>query len=145
MVNTQRVRDVSYSLIAAININGLVYSNIINTTNSGVKSENMVTFILELAVRMPPHGIIILDNAKVHRSREMIEVLDRLNCAHLFLPPYSPDYNPIELYFNHVKTNLKRIERLSLSLFEGIVTSMIMIEDSVYERIIFHTINTFYL
>ena len=145
MVNTQRLRDISYSLIAGIHINGLIYARIINTTNGGVKSEHMVSFILQLAQRMPPHGIIVLDNAKVHRSRDMREVLDQLNCGHIFLPPYSPDYNPIELFFNIVKNNLKRIEIFNLPLLEGIIRSIEMVDNRIYERIVLHTVNNHYL
>jgi len=46
---------------------------------------------------------LILDNASWHKSPKVLELLARKKCKVLFLPPYSPDLNPIEQYWGWMK------------------------------------------
>jgi transposase len=50
------------------------------------------------------NSVLIMDNAKIHHDEEMVNLIERIGCKILFLPPYSPDYNPIELAFSTIKT-----------------------------------------
>jgi transposase len=54
------------------------------------------------------HSVIIMDNAHIHHDAELIETIEALGCKVIFLPPYSPDYNPIETAFSTVKLWIKR-------------------------------------
>ena len=47
--------------------------------------------------------MLILDNAKFHKSSYVFATASRLNITLLFLPPYSPDLNPIELVWKDLK------------------------------------------
>jgi hypothetical protein len=40
--------------------------------------------------------IVVLDNLNVHKSPRVVEILAKKNCTVRYLPPYSPDFNPIE-------------------------------------------------
>ena len=54
-----------------------------------------------------PNSIIVLDNARIHKmARQIIESESNARC--IYLPPYSPDLNPIELMFHSYKQGLKR-------------------------------------
>jgi len=61
---------------------------------------------------MNPHpgknSVLVLDNARIHHNSEWIAVVKSMGCHVEFLPPYSPDFNPIELAFGQIKTWLKR-------------------------------------
>ena len=46
---------------------------------------------------------IVLDNARVHRTQEVAEALISMDLKPIFLPPYSPQLNPIELLFARLK------------------------------------------
>ena len=48
-----------------------------------------------------------MDNAKIHHDEELVNLIERISCKILFLPPYSPDYNPIELAFSTIKIWIK--------------------------------------
>ena len=54
-----------------------------------------------------PNSILILDNASVHHTHPIQSLLKDCGILAIFLPPYSPDYNPIELAFSYVKYYLK--------------------------------------
>ena len=62
-------------------------------------------FLRQLRQRTPSKQIaIILDNASIHRSKKTKEFLERHKNIHLFyLPPYSPEYNPVEIFWRWIK------------------------------------------
>ena len=59
--------------------------------------------------RVPPHttpgySVIVLDNASIHRSPRVRELCAIAGVQLEYLPPYSPDYNPIEKSFKQLKS-----------------------------------------
>lgn len=52
--------------------------------------------------------ILLLDNSSVHTSKLVLQTLRDCNIKFLFLPRYSPDYNPIELFWSYMKTILRK-------------------------------------
>jgi transposase len=63
----------------------------------------------QLAPVIEPGTVVILDNLSTHRSPRAAEALHARGCWFLFLPPYSPDLNPIEMAFSKLKSHLRRI------------------------------------
>jgi len=49
------------------------------------------------------NSVLVIDNAKIHHDEEMINLIERISCKVLFLPSYTPDYNPIEIAFSTLK------------------------------------------
>ena len=60
-----------------------------------------------LAPILKPGDVIIMDNAKFHKSEETQSIVKEKGASILFLPPYSPDLNPIERYFGVLKKNFR--------------------------------------
>lgn len=58
---------------------------------------------------LTPGTVIILDNASFHRASRATRLAEQHGCALLFLPPYSPDLNPIEHFWARLKTHLETI------------------------------------
>ena len=54
------------------------------------------------------NSVIVMDNARIHHDNELIELLEGLGCRVVFLPPYSPDFNPIETAFSTIKSWIRR-------------------------------------
>jgi len=54
------------------------------------------------------HSVLILDNAQIHHDNELIEYIEAFGGRVEFLPPYSPDFNPIETCFSVIKSFLKK-------------------------------------
>jgi transposase len=53
-----------------------------------------------------------MDNASFHRSERIEQMCDEAGVRLLYLPPYSPDFNPIEEFFAELKAFIKRNWRL---------------------------------
>ncbi|KAE8225200.1 hypothetical protein CF319_g2020 [Tilletia indica] len=76
--------------------------------------EKFFTYLLlELLPEMQPfplpRSVLVLDNASIHHSRRIKQLVEKdFGCKLLFLPPYSPDYNPIERAFSKIKARLRR-------------------------------------
>ena len=54
-----------------------------------------------------PKSIAVLDNCSVHHTHAVADVFEAAGILVMFLPPYSPDYNPIEEAFSYIKGYLK--------------------------------------
>jgi transposase len=52
--------------------------------------------------------IVVMDNLQVHKMRRVEELIEGAGAEILFLPPYSPDFSPIEEAFSKVKGILRR-------------------------------------
>jgi transposase len=59
---------------------------------------------------LPPGTTIVLDNLSVHKTPKVREAVAAAGCELVFLPAYSPDFNPIELVFAQLKTHLRGVE-----------------------------------
>lgn len=62
-----------------------------------------------LIPELKPNQTVILDNAAFHKSPKTTELVESAKCKLLYLPPYSPDFNPIEQKWGHVKNSVKKI------------------------------------
>jgi len=56
-----------------------------------------------LLPELPPNQVIIMDNARIHKSAKTKELIEEAGHILLYLPPYSPDFNPIEKTFGLIK------------------------------------------
>ena len=61
-------------------------------------------------------SVIVLDNAAFHRKKALKKLAENAGCSVLFLPPYSPDLNPIEKVWANLKKFLKHHIRFFSSL-----------------------------
>jgi len=57
-----------------------------------------------------PHLVVILDNCSIHHVPEVAKSIQDVGALLTYLPPYSPDLNPIEELFSKVKKVMKSLE-----------------------------------
>ena len=62
-----------------------------------------------LPPELKPNQTIIMDNAAFHKNKITQELIESKQCQLLYLPPYSPDFNPIEQKQGHIKNQVKKI------------------------------------
>jgi len=61
-----------------------------------------------LAPMLRPGQIVVLDNLQVHKNQAVREMIEARGYELLFLPSYSPDFNPIEQAFSKLKTFVRK-------------------------------------
>jgi len=76
------------------------------TTNSALFE---LWFEKRLLREVKPGSVIVLDNATFHRKSVLPALAQRYGCSVLFLPPYSPDLNPIEKKWAWLKRKLREL------------------------------------
>lgn len=60
-----------------------------------------------LIKELEPGQTVIMDNASFHKSPKIKELIESVKCTLLYLPPYSPDLNPIEKFWANMKRWIK--------------------------------------
>jgi transposase len=60
-----------------------------------------------LIKELEPNQVVIMDNASFHKSQKTKELIESVGCKLIFLPPYSPDLNPIEKFWANMKRWIK--------------------------------------
>lgn len=73
-----------------------------------------------LIPQLSPGKVLILDNATFHRSQESQEIAKKAECRLMFLPPYSPDLNPIEKYWANLKKKVRESLRSLTNFTEAL-------------------------
>lgn len=94
------------SLVCAIDAGGVKPSMSVEGAVDGKAFEIYVEHFL--APTLKPGQIVVMDNLSVHKSRRIERLVEEAGCTLLFLPPYSPDLNPIEEAFSKVKGTLRK-------------------------------------
>ena len=63
-------------------------------------------------------AVVVLDNCPIHQGDELAEIVGRHGARLLYLPPYSPDFNPIEQAFGKLKTWLRTAQARTRDVLE---------------------------
>jgi transposase len=63
-----------------------------------------------LAPTLGPGQVVVMDNLSAHKGGRVKQIIEGRGCELLYLPPYSPDFNPIEQAFSKVKGLMRRAE-----------------------------------
>lgn len=74
-----------------------------------------------LAPMLKPGQIVVMDNLSAHKSPRVDELVEARGARVLRLPPYSPDFNPIEMAISKMKSLLRKLSRRCLEDLEAAV------------------------
>lgn len=130
MDNAPKGKKERASLLAAVTARGL------EPTHCLVHPENVnkAAFISYLKVLLPSleaGSILVLDNWRVHLGSDVKELVETYRCSLLYLPAYSPDYNPIEFLFSKIKAFVKQLRPLTLpQLIQTFVDAVLNVTSS---------------
>lgn len=67
-----------------------------------------------LVPALRPGDIVVMDNLSSHKGDEVSEIIQAAGASLLYLPPYSPDFNPIEQAFSKLKAHLRKAAERSV-------------------------------
>jgi transposase len=80
------------------------------SVEGAVDSKAFESYIeLLLVPKLKSGQIVVMDNLSVHKSKRVERLIEEAGCELVFLPPYSPDFNPIEEAFSKVKSILRKV------------------------------------
>lgn len=103
-------RSERWSLLPAMDVDGYIDHLIFQgAINSDLMEEFLASKVLPYCQPWPgKRSVIVLDNASIHHSARICQLCQNAGVILEFLPPYSPDFNPIEQTFKTLKAWLKR-------------------------------------
>ncbi|WP_425554634.1 transposase, partial [Georgenia daeguensis] len=106
-------RGPALTLIGALSVHGLGAVQLLQ----GALNQRSFAFYVAycLAPTLRPGDVLVLDNLPVHHLTGLREWLAKRGVELVFLPPYSPDFNPIELAFSKLKTWLRTAQAESVA------------------------------
>ena len=107
------------TVLSSIRLNG---EKAFTTYQGGTTGERFVQYLKEtLLPTLKPGDIVVMDNMRSHHVKAVREVLEEKGMKVLYLPPYSPDLNPIEKMWSKMKALLRGWKVRSLDLLPDAV------------------------
>lgn len=100
-------------LIAPLEFEGYTNSKIFNNW-----------FENQLCPALKPGQVVILDNASFHKSKKLQEYIEAADCQLLYLPPYSPDLNPIENFWANLKRMIRKVINKAKDIHDAITIAL---------------------
>ncbi|ESA37918.1 transposase [Leptolyngbya sp. Heron Island J] len=105
--NRPNKRGKNVSLIGAISLNRVI------TQLSILGAVDSITFEAFISQKLVPNlwkgECVILDNCKIHLGKDVEAMIKAAGARLIYLPPYSPDFSPIENCWSKIKTRLRAI------------------------------------
>ena len=95
------------TLVAALRMTGMVAPMVLDGPINGDWFEAYVVRVLVPELR--PGDVVIMDNLSSHKRASVRKLIEQAGATLRFLPPYSPDFNPIEKAFSKLKAMLRKI------------------------------------
>ena len=97
------------TVIGALALDGVVASMSVAAATGTAVFLAFAEQVLVPALRARPDAIVVMDNLAAHKGEAVRGALDRAGLGYRYLPPYSPDLNPIEPAWSKLKTRLRAV------------------------------------
>lgn len=101
------------SVVGALSLDGLIAQM---TVRGGVGTRELQRFVeTRLLPVLQPGNIVCWDNLNAHKSQRIRELIEGRGASIEFLPPYSPDFNPIERAWSKLKHFIRKYQSYTLT------------------------------
>jgi len=112
-----------YTVVAAMGLEGVTAPLVLEGAMNALWFETYVEAVL--APTLQAGDIVLLDNLSAHKGQKIRTAIEAQGARLIFLPPYSPDFNPIEKCWAKVKTALRAAKARTLdSLVEAVAEAL---------------------
>lgn len=105
------------TFVAAFRLRGLFAPLVVDGAMNGPLFAQYIR--QEVAPHLCPGDILVMDNLQTHKVAGVVEAVQDRDARVLYLPPYSPDFNPIEQVFSKIKNELRRRELRTIPALEN--------------------------
>jgi transposase len=109
------------TILGAIAHDGMVAAMTVAAATSTAVFAAFVEQVLAPALRARPGVTLVMDNLAPHKAAAARAALDRAGLSRRYLPPYSPDLNPIELAWSKLKEGLRQVEPRTVEALDAAV------------------------
>lgn len=109
----------SNTLLAGIRLDGVVAPMVLDGPVTGVSFAGYVD--RSLVPELRPADIVVMDNLPAHKNAAVAAAIEAAGCTLVYLPPYSPDLNPIEPMWSKVKA---AVRAAAARTFEALVDAV---------------------
>ena len=108
------------TVLGAISVNGWVATMTIEAATDG----DVFLAYLEHALcpQLKPGQIVVIDNLAAHKVDGVRQLIEATGATLRYLPPYSPDFNPIEMCWAQLKQHLRTLKARSVNALEAAIT-----------------------
>jgi transposase len=119
LCSVPRNRGTNTTVLSSMTLEGMGPSLTVEGATTSVVFEAYVEQVLAPTLRRGQ--VVVLDNLSAHKGERIRELIERRGCELIYLPSYSPDFNPIEPAFSKIKGLLRKSEaRTKEALLEAI-------------------------
>ena len=95
----------THTVVAGLRVDGLSATAVFD---GPIDTPTFLAYVEQVLVpTLRPGDVVVLDNLAVHKQPEVLAAIERVGARLRFLPPYSPDFNPIEQAFAKLKAFLR--------------------------------------
>ncbi len=111
----------STTILSSIRLDGKMA---FTTFQGGTTGDRFLTYLKDVLIpTLRPGDIVVMDNLRTHHIQAVGELLHDAGADVLYLPPYSPDFNPIEKLWSKVKAILRKFRARSLDTLDSAIRS----------------------
>lgn len=107
------------TFVGALRATGMTAPMVLDGPMDGPAFEAYVTQVLVPTLR--PGDIVVMDNLAAHKRAEVGIAIDAAGAQLFYLPPYSPDLNPIEMAFAKLKAALRKAAARSIKALDNAI------------------------
>lgn len=109
----------STTILSSIRVNGEMA---LTTFQGGTTGDKFLSYLKDVLIpTLRPGDIVVMDNLRTHHIQAVGELLRSAGAEVLYLPPYSPDLNPIEKLWSKVKAILRKLRIRTLDALESAI------------------------
>lgn len=114
-----RNRGTVTTLLGAMTTNAVVAMMAIE---AGTSTEVFESFLRDVLLpKLEPGTTVVMDNLGAHRAKRITALLEEHGIKARFTPPYSPEYNPIEMFWGWLKARLRSWRARTVELLDAAV------------------------
>ena len=122
-LSVPRKRGKNTTLLSSMSLEGMGPTLAVEGATTAVVFEAYVEQVLAPSLRAGQ--IVVMDNLGAHRPKRVRDLIEERGCELIYLPSYSPDYNPIEEAFAKIKNLLRKASaRSKEALVEAIAAAL---------------------
>ena len=111
------------TFVGALRLEGMTAPMVID---GAMNAAAFLAYVEQVLVpTLKPGDIVVMDNLPAHKPKAVREAIEKAGAKRRFLPPYSPDFNPIEMAFSKFKAFLKRAAARTINdLWDAIANAL---------------------